>query len=147
MSTGGRRQIDIWIEMQTKVSIFCLTEHRNRYAQVWIMPNINLYCGFTLILHVPSCRPFCKKKISIVSCLLAELFWRSKNIFQVLIYPDSRFMGPTWGLSGADRTQMGPMLASWTLLSGIYTIEILFSGTYILHATTKMYRLNFDKCW
>ena len=28
------------------------------------------------------------------------------------------FMGPTWGLSGADRTQVGPMLAPWTLLSG-----------------------------
>ena len=31
----------------------------------------------------------------------------------------ARFMGPTWGPSGADRTQVGPMLASWTLLSGI----------------------------
>ena len=29
------------------------------------------------------------------------------------------FMGPTWGPSGADRTQVGPMLAPWTLLSGI----------------------------
>ena len=29
----------------------------------------------------------------------------------------ARFMGPTWGPSGADRTQMGPMLAPWTLLS------------------------------
>ena len=28
-------------------------------------------------------------------------------------------MRPTWGPSGADRTQVGPMLASWTLLSGI----------------------------
>ena len=28
------------------------------------------------------------------------------------------FMGPTWGPSGADRTQTGPMLAPWTLLSG-----------------------------
>ena len=27
-------------------------------------------------------------------------------------------MGPTWGPSGADRTQVGPMLAPWTLLSG-----------------------------
>ena len=27
-------------------------------------------------------------------------------------------MGPTWGPSGADRSQMGPMLALWTLLSG-----------------------------
>ena len=28
------------------------------------------------------------------------------------------FMGPTRGPSGADRTQVGPMLAPWTLLSG-----------------------------
>ena len=28
------------------------------------------------------------------------------------------FMGPTWGPSGADRAQMGPMLAPWPLLSG-----------------------------
>ena len=30
----------------------------------------------------------------------------------------ARFMGPTWGPYGADRTQVGPMLAPWTLLSG-----------------------------
>ena len=30
----------------------------------------------------------------------------------------ARFMGPTRGPSGADRTQVGPMLALWTLLSG-----------------------------
>ena len=30
----------------------------------------------------------------------------------------ARFMGPTWGPSGADRTQVGLMLAPWTLLSG-----------------------------
>ena len=30
----------------------------------------------------------------------------------------ARFMGSTWGPSGADRAQMGPMLAPWTLLSG-----------------------------
>ena len=27
-------------------------------------------------------------------------------------------MGPTWGPTGTDRTQVGPMLAPWTLLSG-----------------------------
>ena len=31
----------------------------------------------------------------------------------------ARFMGPTWGPSGADSTQVGPMLAPWTLLSGM----------------------------
>ena len=30
----------------------------------------------------------------------------------------ARFMGPTWGPSGADRTQGGPVLAPWALLSG-----------------------------
>ena len=29
----------------------------------------------------------------------------------------ARFMGPTWGPAGADRTQVGPMWATWTLLS------------------------------
>ena len=31
----------------------------------------------------------------------------------------ARFMGPTWGPFGADRTQVGPMWAPWTLLSGM----------------------------
>ena len=31
---------------------------------------------------------------------------------------DVTLMGPTWGPSGADRTQMGPILAPWILLSG-----------------------------
>ena len=30
----------------------------------------------------------------------------------------ARFMGPTWGPPGADRIQVGPMLAPWILLSG-----------------------------
>ena len=29
-----------------------------------------------------------------------------------------RFMGPTWGPPGANRTQVGPMLAPWTLQYG-----------------------------
>ena len=28
----------------------------------------------------------------------------------------ARFKGPTWGPPGANRTQVGPMLATWTLL-------------------------------
>ena len=31
----------------------------------------------------------------------------------------ARFMGPTWGPPGADRTQVGPVLAPWILLSGM----------------------------
>ena len=32
--------------------------------------------------------------------------------------PDSKVHGANMGPSGADRTQVGPMLAPWTLLSG-----------------------------
>ena len=42
----------------------------------------------------------------------------------------ARFMGPTWGPPGADRTQIGPMLAPWSLLSGfpwiMLTIDIWY---------------------
>ena len=41
--------------------------------------------------------------------------WINKSHSITLI---TRFMGPIWGPSGADRTQVGPMLAPWTLLSG-----------------------------
>ena len=38
--------------------------------------------------------------------------------------PDSKVHGPTWGPSGAGRTQVGPMLAPWTLLSGELQVQI-----------------------
>ena len=36
----------------------------------------------------------------------------------------ARFMGPARGPSGADRTQVGPMLAPWTLLSGCFRLSV-----------------------
>ena len=49
-------------------------------------------------------------------------------------------MGPTWGPSGADRTQVGPMLAPWTLLCGTVgrdsrawpTMEIVYSTVFMI---------------
>ena len=46
-----------------------------------------------------------------------------------------RFMGPTWGPSGADRTHTGPMLAPWTLLSmysSKWTLQRRFKGKYYI---------------
>ena len=48
------------------------------------------------------------------------------------VYLIARFMGPTWGPSGSDRTQVGPMLASWTLLSEHIYIHIIILCIYIL---------------
>ena len=49
-----------------------------------------------------------------------------------------RFMGPTWGPSGADRTQVG--LAPWTLLSGSFCNR---SGLIIWCAKRNVYWLPF----
>ena len=43
---------------------------------------------------------------------------RCCNVGALKVQEPSRFRGPTWGPSGADRTQVGSMLAPWTLLSG-----------------------------
>ena len=48
--------------------------------------------------------------------------------FWALVYLRARFMGPTSGPSGAGNTQVGPMLAPWTLLS-VYGIHQLFHIT------------------
>ena len=45
-------------------------------------------------------------------------FWK-KNQYLDRTAQIARFMGPTWGPSGSCRPQMGPMLAPWTLLSGM----------------------------
>ena len=44
-------------------------------------------------------------------------------------------MGPTWGPSGAGRTQVGPMLAPWTLLSGNTSHEISWKPGVIMIPT------------
>ena len=46
--------------------------------------------------------------------------------------PDSKVHGANMGPSGADRTKVGPVLAPWTLLSGIIINgENLFAMTRI----------------
>ena len=57
--------------------------------------------------HTSSCR---------VDHISGAMLQRGPNRRYSLI---ARFIGPTWGPSGADRTQVGPMLAPWTLLSGL----------------------------
>ena len=51
-------------------------------------------------------------------------------------------MGPTWGLAGGNRTQVGPMLASWTLLSGLIFWSTL-SNTFETRIQQSIYLLSF----
>ena len=59
------------------------------------------------------------------------------NDFFSWIFLDSliaMFMGPTCGPSGADRTQVGPMTAPWTLLSGLTQPNVTRVMIYYIHA-------------
>ena len=47
----------------------------------------------------------------------ASIYNKSRRI--MMLSQIARFMGPTWGPHGADMTQVSPMLAPWTLLSGM----------------------------
>ena len=41
-------------------------------------------------------------------------------------------MGPTWGPSGADRSQVGPMLAPWTLRqNGRHFVDDIFKSIFL----------------
>ena len=61
--------------------------------------------------------------------------YRAKSLPKSMLIQIARFMWPTWGPHGSERTQVGPMLAPWTLLSayvslvehlGIHFNEFLF---------------------
>ena len=41
---------------------------------------------------------------------------------QYIISQIAKFMGPIWGPPGSCRTQVGPMLGPWTLLSGMKSV-------------------------
>ena len=66
----------------------------------------------------------------------------------------ARFMGQTWGASGADRTQVGLMLAPWTLLSGdvfngdrtINVLQNTLSYMHIILLDFSLLRLNCRFC-
>ena len=54
-----------------------------------------------------------------LSGIPAHWWWFEELILRRETSLIARFMGPTWGPSGADRTQLDPMLTPWTLLSGL----------------------------
>ena len=62
-------------------------------------------------------------------CPFDSCVWNTTSIYSILYCRSvrslmARFKGTAWGPSGADRTQVGPMLAPWTLPSGIDCMHI-----------------------
>ena len=62
-----------------------------------------------------------------VECKLDEFFSSINDSISSLTKTSqiARFMGPTWGPSGADRSKVGPILTPWTLLSGTILLKML----------------------
>ena len=65
------------------------------------------------------------------------------NLYEVIGALIARFMGPTWGPSGADRTQVGPMLAPWTLLSGWFQ----WCGAWLSKRTVELPDFDMALIW
>ena len=82
------------------------------WVQVWSkFYRYNCCAVCTTLLHIAEIyREFIALGIPTYSCLVMVYS------LPILI---ARFMGTTWGPSGADRSKWGHMLAPWTLLSGI----------------------------
>ena len=63
--------------------------------------------------------------------VISLIYWRKRNstAYSMVLRPFksisqiAKSMGPTWGSPGSCRPQLGPMLAPWTLLSGILRPE------------------------
>ena len=106
------------------VCINLLLHHMVRYAHVKdartvlafsISPSYFIFIGINIkkYLHFPISKNWDVTHSWTPSSRKTRTYLPTQIVPQI-----ARFMGPTWGSSGADRTQVGPMLAPWTLLSG-----------------------------
>ena len=60
----------------------------------------------------------------------------------------ARFMGPTWCPPGTDRTQVGPMVAPWTLLSGMLVCKQVSSTGTSNYITCYLWNVNvYPRSW
>ena len=88
------------------------------------------YAGFIVINPCTAEPGYRQNHVNFILALNASLLLCVEPCSVTIVFdvkyaiPDSRSMGPTWGLHGADRTQVGPMWATWTLLSGYIHLKL-----------------------
>ena len=89
---------------------------RRHFSETYncLPPKLCLILEFgTPYTHSPRNREHCVPPYHVVSMIKTT----DQSGERLLVF--ARFMGPTWGPPGADRTQVGPMLAPWILLCGL----------------------------
>ena len=112
--------IGLWAQLMTKEDIQQSTFKVCRFDKVDIggFP-LNKSDIMLKIFNVTMCNTFAcyevkneQHTILYVYMLLCLLYWNKSPIYNIL------WLRVPWGPPGSCRPQMGPMLASWTLLSG-----------------------------
>ena len=104
---------------------------------------------FAILLTSTKVDPYCYYTIIVY---LKMIHQRSSFYLKVVLLPwyrspklvgytsqIAKSMGPIWGSPGSCRPQMGPMLAPWSLLSGIALKYMLTPAIYI-YRTDSIYR-------
>ena len=113
ISSSPRRQ---WVKLLSDSSpcVRYCQDYRKQHLYLTSQAFKNSYDdGFTIPIMISHLLDALEYKKMIVSFI--------QSVFKASLM--TRFMGPTWGPSGADRTQVGPMLTPWTLLSGMVMVS------------------------
>ena len=115
------------ISCNRELGSMCLCQMKYIFPgiEIPIIKKIQSWDCLTIIIgiHVMERLPFYIWSAPLILFQYKEHFYIS-----ITKIPDSKFMRPAWGPPGTCRPQMGPMLAPWTLLSGIRWLwDVLFS--------------------
>ena len=119
----------------------------SRSIKVWSEKTDQLTTG--IIRHYSAAGISCHRFTAIIFSyiqLSAVIMWSNLSRYYIWRCDDSnrtliaRFMGPTWDPSGADRTQVGPMLAPWIL-------QTPHTGLALTGELWGVYFKNFDENW
>ena len=81
-------------------------------------------CWYVVMMHIYTTQPQWVRVLHFV-----QPWWSARQSTQWKTNQIAKLIGPTWGPSGAVRTQVGPMFAPWTLLSGKANLRDLIAAT------------------
>ena len=114
----GMCEIGLWLtrvcnDNAVGIAVACLFADK---GLKYILRFVEFCCGVVVVGFAHIVQGWCTGTKAIVTILKTINHTNApySNRSQI-----AKFMGPTWGPPGSCRPQMGPMLAPWTLLSGM----------------------------
>ena len=111
-----------WLKLSRQRICKMIVHYDENHVRCEEEANINIKSYYHIMIYWNISKYLCKK------ININNEKWVLTVISQI-----ANFMGPTWGPPGSCRPQMGPMLAPWTLLSGMFNWQPY--GYYIRDAS------------